>query len=58
MSKLIRVVIQGSVELKAKLDALEQERYTAGGLIRATLEQELKRVDSRSDATVRKPATK
>ena len=58
MPKLVRIVIQLPVELKAQLDALKQQGYTTSGFIRATLERELKKVEPRSDAVARKPVTK
>ncbi|SLM49733.1 protein of unknown function [Nitrospira japonica] len=41
MPKLVRIVIQLPVELKAQLDALKQQGYTTSGFIRAMLEREL-----------------
>ncbi len=40
--KMERVLIQLPTELKAKLDALRSQGYTASGFIRALLERELK----------------
>ncbi len=39
--KMERVLIQVPTELKAKLDALRSQGYTASGFIRAVLEREL-----------------
>ena len=39
--KMERVLIQLPTELKAKLDALRTQGYTASGYIRALLEREL-----------------
>ena len=39
--KMERVLIQLPTELKAKLDALRTQGYTASGFIRAVLEREL-----------------
>jgi metal-responsive CopG/Arc/MetJ family transcriptional regulator len=39
--KMERVLIQLPTELKAKLDALRNQGYTASGYIRALLEREL-----------------
>ena len=39
--KMERVLIQLPTELKAKLDALRSQGYTASGYIRALLEREL-----------------
>jgi len=58
MPKLVRIVIQLPVELKAQLDALKQQGYTTSGFIRATLERELKKMELRSDEPIRKPVTK
>ena len=56
MAKLVRIVIQLPVEVKEQLDALKQQGYTTSGFIRAMLERELKRLDSRSEAPARKVA--
>jgi predicted DNA-binding protein len=58
MSKLVRIVIQLPVELKEKLDALKQQGYTTSGFIRATLERELNKLDSRPDPMPRKVVNK
>ena len=42
--KMERVLIQLPTDLKAKLDALRDQGYTASGYIRALLERELKNV--------------
>ena len=39
--KMERVLIQLPTDLKAKLDSLRSQGYTASGFIRALLEQEL-----------------
>ena len=39
--KMERMLIQLPTELKAKLDALRNQGYTASGFIRAVLEREL-----------------
>ncbi len=39
--KMERVLIQLPTELKAKLDSLRSQGYTASGFIRALLEREL-----------------
>jgi len=49
MPKLVRIVIQLPVELKAQLDALKQQGYTTSGFIRAMLERELAKPEE--DAT-------
>jgi metal-responsive CopG/Arc/MetJ family transcriptional regulator len=54
MSKLVRIVVQLPVELKAQLDALKQQGYTTSGFIRATLERELNKLNPRTDIVVRK----
>ncbi|WP_455245990.1 hypothetical protein [Petrachloros mirabilis] len=45
MSKLVRIVIQLPVELKAQLDGLKQQGYTTSGFIRAMLERELAKME-------------
>lgn len=39
--KMTRMLIQIPVPMKAKLDALRSQRYTASGFIRSLLEREL-----------------
>lgn len=39
--KMIRILIQIPIPLKAKLDALKGQGYTASGFIRSLLEREL-----------------
>lgn len=58
MSKLVRIVIQLPVELKEQLDALKQQGYTTSGFIRAMLERELAKVDTRPQTTMRKVVNK
>ena len=58
MSKLVRIVVQLPVELKEQLDALKQQGYTTSGFIRATLERELKKLDSGPDPVVKKVMNK
>ena len=58
MSKLVRIVVQLPVELKAQLDALKQQGYTTSGFIRATLERELTKLNPRQDSVVRKVVNK
>ena len=58
MAKLVRIVIQLPVELKEKLDALEQQGYTTSGFIRATLERELNKLEIRQDSGIRKTVNK
>ena len=38
------LLIHGPVTMKAKLDALKAQGYTASGFIRALLERELKKI--------------
>jgi predicted DNA-binding protein len=45
MPKLVRIVIQLPVELKAQLDGLKQQGYTTSGFIRAMLERELGKME-------------
>lgn len=45
MSKLVRIVIQLPVDLKAQLDGLKQQGYTTSGFIRAMLERELAKME-------------
>ena len=54
MPKLVRIVVQLPVELKEQLDGLKQQGYTTSGFIRATLERELNKINSRPDPVVRK----
>jgi metal-responsive CopG/Arc/MetJ family transcriptional regulator len=58
MSKLVRIVIQLPLELKEQLDKLKQQGYTTSGFIRAMLERELEKVDSRHHPAMRKVANK
>ena len=58
MSKLIRIVIQLPVEMKEQLDALKQQGYTTSGFIRAVLERELKKLDTRPEVPIRKISSK
>jgi hypothetical protein len=39
--KMVKMLIQVPVSIKAKLDALRQKGYTASGFIRSLLEREL-----------------
>jgi len=39
--KMVRILVQVPVSLKAKLDVLRAQGYTASGYIRAVLEREL-----------------
>jgi len=48
MPKLVRIVIQLPVELKAQLDTLKQQGYTTSGFIRAMLERELAKPEDES----------
>ncbi len=41
--KMVRILVQVPVSLKAKLDALRTQGYTAAGFIRHVLERELSR---------------
>jgi hypothetical protein len=41
MANMTKVLIQLPTDLKAKLDALRSQGYTASGFIRALLEREL-----------------
>lgn len=45
MSKLVRIVIQLPIDLKAQLDGLKQQGYTTSGFIRAMLERELAKME-------------
>jgi metal-responsive CopG/Arc/MetJ family transcriptional regulator len=54
MSKLVRIVIQLPVELKEQLDSLKHQGYTTSGFIRAMLERELAKVDTRPQPVMRK----
>ena len=47
MAKLVRIVIQLPVNLKAKLDNLKQLGYTTSGFIRAMLEREFAKMEER-----------
>ncbi len=58
MSKLVRIVIQLPIELKEQLDALKQQGYTTSGFIRAMLERELAKVDTRPQTHIRKVVNK
>jgi len=48
--KMERVLIQLPTNLKAKLDGLRREGYTASGYIRALLERELNQPSTRKGA--------
>ena len=58
MSKLVRIVVQLPIELKEQLDTLKQQGYTTSGFIRATLERELNKLNSRPESVVRKVVNK
>jgi predicted DNA-binding protein len=58
MSKLVRIVVQLPLELKEQLDVLKQQGYTTSGFIRATLERELNKLNTRPDTVVRKVVNK
>lgn len=58
MPKLVRIVIQLPLELKEQLDRLKQQGYTTSGFIRAMLERELEKVDSRPHEAIRKVVNK
>jgi metal-responsive CopG/Arc/MetJ family transcriptional regulator len=58
MSKLVRIVIQLPEELKEQLDALKQQGYTTSGFIRARLERELAKLDTRPQPVMRKIVNK
>ena len=58
MSKLVRIVIQLPVELKNQLDALKQQGYTTSGFIRAMLERELAKLETRQQPPMRKVVNK
>jgi metal-responsive CopG/Arc/MetJ family transcriptional regulator len=58
MSKLVRIVIQLPEELKEQLDALKQQGYTTSGFIRAMLERELAKLDTRPQPVMRKVVNK
>jgi metal-responsive CopG/Arc/MetJ family transcriptional regulator len=58
MSKLVRIVIQLPVELKEHLDSLKQQGYTASGFIRAMLERELAKANTRPQPVMRKIVNK
>ena len=45
--KMVRILVQVPVSLKAKLDALRSQGYTASGYIRAVLEKELNQVEAK-----------
>jgi metal-responsive CopG/Arc/MetJ family transcriptional regulator len=47
MPKLVRIVIQLPLNLKAKLDELKQEGYTTSGFIRAMLEREFAKMEQK-----------
>jgi metal-responsive CopG/Arc/MetJ family transcriptional regulator len=49
MPKLVRIVIQLPVDLKAQLDGLKQQGYTTSGFIRAMLERELAKMDQKAE---------
>ena len=48
--KMERVLIQLPTDLKAKLDSLRDQGYTASGFIRALLERELNQPDIKKGA--------
>ncbi len=58
MPKLVRIVIQLPLELKEQLDRLKQQGYTTSGFIRAMLERELEKVDTRPHPAMRKVVNK
>ena len=58
MPKLVRIVIQLPLELKEQLDRLKQQGYTTSGFIRATLEREHEKVDTRPHPAMRKVVNK
>ena len=58
MSKLVRIVIQLPIELKEQLDALKQQGYTTSGFIRAMLERELAKLETRQQPAMRKVVNK
>lgn len=58
MSKLVRIVIQLPIELKEQLDELKHQGYTTSGFIRAMLERELAKIDSRPQSAMRKVVNK
>jgi metal-responsive CopG/Arc/MetJ family transcriptional regulator len=58
MSKLVRIVIQLPVELKEQLDALKQQGYTTSGFIRAMLERELGKTETKPQPVMRKVVNK
>src|SRR4051812_4032550 len=58
MSKLVRIVIQLPIELKEQLDALKQQGYTTSGFIRAMLERELAKLETRQQPSMRKVVNK
>ena len=45
-----RILIQVPIPMKAKLDALKAQGYTASGFIRALLERELSRPQNKKGA--------
>ena len=45
--KMVRMLIQVPEPLKAKLDALRSQGYTASGYVRAVLEKELNQVEAK-----------
>ena len=48
MPKLVRIVIQLPLDLKAQLDNLKQQGYTTSGFIRAMLEREFANMEQRA----------
>ena len=58
MSNLVRIVIQLPIELKEQLDALKQQGYTTSGFIRAMLERELNKHETRHQPAMRKVVNK
>ena len=45
--KMVRVIINLPAQLKAKVDAMRLQGYTASGFIRSLLERELKQASKR-----------
>lgn len=48
MPKLVRIVIQLPLDLKAQLDNLKQQGYTTSGFIRAMLEREFAKMEEKT----------
>jgi hypothetical protein len=55
MPKLVRIVIQLPLELKLQLDELKRQGYTTSGFIRAMLERELQKLESKPPEIKRLP---